>query len=454
MCGFWPTDSGFTHNRSVIIGNFGTFMTQLFRINWFKLSLLCASSLFFVACDDSYKSTVAVRTNAEQTPEQKIETLRKLAETGDANAQANLGFMYTNGEGVPKDAVKAVEWSQKAAAQGNAYAQANLGFIYMIGEGVPKDAVKAVEWYQKAAAQGHAHAQANLGKSYYHGKGVPKDVVLGYAWLNLAAASGIATEVRSLLEQHIPPASIAEAQSLSSNWKKGQLIAREGKSATRDTSPSVAAGALRKQGSGTAFLVSMAGIAITNHHVTDGCKEVRVQGRDGVAKLLVSDTVNDLALLQVAGPIKASAAIHADLSKLRQGEDVVVYGFPLDSLLSSGGNFTPGVVSAMTGLGNNSNQIQITAPIQPGSSGSPVLNKKGEVVGVVSMKLSDSVMIKATGQIGQNVNFAVSGQTLRTFLDANQVSYTSGSGFFSREKNTADLAEDARKWTLLVECWK
>lgn len=131
----------------------------------------------------------------------------------------------------------------------------------------------------------------------------------------------------------------------------------------------------------------------------------------------------------------------------------MVFGFPLNSLLSSGGNLTPGVVSAMTGLGNNTNQIQITAPIQPGSSGSPVMNKKGEVVGVVSMKLSDSKMAKATGSIGQNVNFAVSGQTLRTFLDTHKVEYRSG-GVLSFEKSTADLADEARKWTLVVECWK
>jgi len=123
-------------------------------------------------------------------------------------------------------------------------------------------------------------------------------------------------------------------------------------------------------------------------------------------------------------------------------------------VLSSGGNLTPGVVSALTGLGNNTNQIQITAPIQPGSSGSPVLNKKGEVVGVVSMKLDDKKMVKATGQIGQNVNFAVSGQTLKTFLDTHKVEYRSGGGLLSFEKNTADLADEARKWTLVVECWK
>lgn len=117
------------------------------------------------------------------------------------------------------------------------------------------------------------------------------------------------------------------------------------------------------------------------------------------------------------------------------------------------GNLTPGIISALTGLGNNTSQIQITAPIQPGSSGSPVLNKKGEVVGVVSMKLSDSKMAKATGQVGQNVNFAVGGQTLKSFLDAHKVDYSKG-GFMSFDKSTADLADEAKKWTTVVECWK
>ncbi len=81
------------------------------------------------------------------------------------------------------------------------------------------------------------------------------------------------------------------------------------------------------------------------------------------------------------------------------------------------------------------------------------MNKKGEVVGVVSMKLSDSKMAKATGSVGQTVNFAVNGQTLRTFLDTHKVDYRSGGGFFSRDRSTADLADEARKWTL-VECWK
>ncbi len=115
---------------------------------------------------------------------------------------------------------------------------------------------------------------------------------------------------------------------------------------------------------------------------------------------------------------------------------------------------TPGTISALTGFGNNTNQIQITAPIQPGSSGSPVMDKKGNVIGVVSKTLDDGEMTKATGQVGQNVNFAVNGQTVRTFLDANKVPYKTGGGFLSLEKSNADIADEARNWTVLLECWK
>lgn len=384
------------------------------------------------------------------------EWFQKAAEQGYAKAQVYLGLRYVLGDGLPKNAAKAVEWFQKAAAQGDAQAQTLLGDMYGEGDGVPKDIAKAAEWYQKAAAQGYETAQAQLGFMYREGNSVPVDLVLAYAWVNLAAADrrDDATKLRSRFEAELSKVELAEAQRLSSGWKKGQILVREGQPTTAKSNPAAPASVLVKQQTGSLFVVSKTGHAMTNQHVIQGCTELRIEGRDGVVKKVTEDAANDLALVQIPGAVKATAAIVADPAKLRQGEDIVVFGFPLYAMLSSGGNLTPGVVSAISGLGNNTNQIQITAPIQPGSSGSPVLNKKGEVVGVVSMKLDDEKMVKATGQIGQNVNFAVSGQTLKTFLDTHKVEYRNGGGLLSFEKNTADLADEARKWTLVLECWK
>ncbi len=382
---------------------------------------------------------------------QAVVWYRKAAEQGHIDAQSKLGFMYKYGLGV-KDEQQAVVWFRKAAEQGHAGAQLFLGMIYENGEGVPKDEQQAVEWYRKAAEQGHASAQESLGVMYAQGQGVPKDEQSAYFWLLLASAQGNQHHVknRDIVERRLSPAQRAAAQADARNWKP-----KKGTPGFVDfDKPESASGSLVKKGTGTVFIVSKEGYAITNHHVVGGCSELRVEGREGVAKLVTTDEVNDLALIKVPGNISATATIAADPSKLRQGEDIVVFGFPLNAVLSSGGNLTPGVVSALTGLGNNTHQIQITAPIQPGSSGSPVLNKKGEVVGVVSMKLDDKKMVKATGQIGQNVNFAVSGQTLKTFLDTHKVEYRSGGGLLSFEKSTADLADEARKWTLVLECWK
>ena len=75
-------------------------------------------------------------------------------------AQYNLGFMYTNGEGVPRDNAEAVRWYRLAAEQGYAKAQLNLGGMYALGRGLPQDDAEAVRWFRLAADQGYAQSAA------------------------------------------------------------------------------------------------------------------------------------------------------------------------------------------------------------------------------------------------------------------------------------------------------
>jgi len=388
-------------------------------------------------------------------PAKALTLFQRAADNGSPEAQYAMGHIYHDGLGVPVDLAKAVELFQKAADANDAIAQYELGRCFLNGDGVPRDSSKGAVWIQKAAQQGNADAQTLASWMYFNGEGVPKDKVLGYTWSNISAASGnkVALNNRDIYEFQLSRDEKAEGQRLASNWKKGSALTREAGQGTASGVSASQGTLLTKQSTGTAFIVGKFGMAITNHHVIDGCKEVRAEGKDGVVKVKASDAVNDLALVTLTVQSTETAPILSDPSKLRQGDEVVVFGFPLNSVLSSGGNLTPGVVSAITGLGNNTNQIQITAPIQPGSSGSPVLNKKGEVVGVVSMKLSDARMAKATGQIAQNVNFAVGGQTLKSFLTSQSVDFSTGSFRFF-EKSTADLADEARKWTVMLECWK
>jgi TPR repeat protein len=120
-----------------------------------------------------------------------------------------------------------VDSLKKEAAQGDADAQFTLGFLYSKGEGVPQDHAEALKWFRLAAAQGHAKAQYNLGAMYGNGQGVPQNYVQALKWLTLAAATfptepehGQAVQARDLVAARMTPAQIAEAQKLAREWQK------------------------------------------------------------------------------------------------------------------------------------------------------------------------------------------------------------------------------------------
>ncbi len=168
-------------------------------------------------------------------------------------------------------------------------------------------------------------------------------------------------------------------------------------------------------------------------------------------KVLDVDARNDLALLKSA-KVSSTAGVFRGGQGVRTGETIVVAGFPLPNLLSSDLNVTTGTVSALAGPGNDRHLIQITAPVQPGNSGGPVLDQSGHVVGVVVARLDAVKLVQRTGRLPQNVNFAISEGTVRAFLDANNVPYEVEPS--DKPLPTADIAAKAREFTVRVECWK
>ena len=112
----------------------------------------------------------------------------------------------------------------------------------------------------------------------------------------------------------------------------------------------------------------------------------------------------------------------------------------------------PVVSSALTGPKDTFGLIQITAPVQAGNSGGPLLDTSGNIVGIVVGKANADSFAKVTGQLPENVNFAIKASTAREFLDAMEVGY--GIGSSARERSPADVAADAGEFTVPVECWK
>jgi S1-C subfamily serine protease len=203
---------------------------------------------------------------------------------------------------------------------------------------------------------------------------------------------------------------------------------------------------------GSGFVVSSDGHIVTNQHVVDGCVgdiQGNLTGEAPVKlRLVSSDETNDLALLQASGSFKDVAPIKA--TAVHSGESVVAIGYPFHGLLTSDFTVTTGIISSLSGILNDTRYLQISAAVQPGNSGGPLLSSSGEVVGVVAAKLNALKFVKATGNIPENINFAIKTGALRDFLDNSVVAYQTSD--LKSELKTADVARTARSFTLLVSC--
>jgi S1-C subfamily serine protease len=142
--------------------------------------------------------------------------------------------------------------------------------------------------------------------------------------------------------------------------------------------------------------------------------------------------------------------VFRDGPQARLGESVIVIGYPLGGLLGSGPQVTTGNVSSLIGPGDDTRSLQFTAPTQSGNSGGPLLDGDGAVVGVVSSKLNVVRVHEMTGDIPQNVNFAIKAGLARSFLEAAGVVYQSRAPRPAR--TAADIAAEARDFVVKIEC--
>ena len=382
--------------------------------------------------------------------QQAMRWYKKAAEQGYADAQFYLGVMYSEGEGVPPDYQQAAQWFRKAAEQGDSSAQFNLGLAYSNGEGVLQDYGEALRWYRQAANQGHAAAQNNLGLKYEYGEGTAQDYVQAHKWYNLAASAATdqesrerAVKNRNSVERRMSSTQIAEAQRLAREWTP-----------TTDTSSDVSldARASSLASSGSGFVVSRQGHILTNEHVVENCPSLRItlEGEQKELTIVATDKKNDLAIVKLPQPLSKVAAFR-DGRNIRAGDQVVAVGYPLHGLLASEASVTTGIVSALAGIGNDTRFYQVTAPVQPGNSGGPLLDKGGHVVGIIVSKLDALAMARITGDIPQNINFAVKDAVAKLFLESHGVRYEKAVS--GKEFQAAEIGETAKQFTHLIECY-
>jgi len=424
-------------------------------------------------------------------PAEAVRWFRLAAAQGNGYAATNLGAHYEKGLGVTKDLAEAKKWYRQAAEQGIAYAEFRLGAIiieteqdmkqgvkwfraaaaqglppaqmalgvaYELGQGARHSDALAAKWYEVAAEHGESGAQGRLAAFYERGQGVDVDLEEAYFWYVVALKDPRDPnrkrdeEGRKRVAAQLTKSQIANAERAVSDWHPMDVEIGKSSRSKRKASAKRHGQEPELFATGTGFFVSRAGHLLTNNHVVEGCSEMRVSG-DGhttPAKVIATDPQRDLALLQVT---RASpTATFRDGKKLRPGENIVVVGFPFQGLLTSDPIVTTGIVSALAGMHNDRREIQISAPVQPGNSGGPVLDASGRIVGVVVAKLDSLRVARATGAIPENINFAVSGDEAQAFLREHRIKLELAPP--GADLSTAAVADQALAVTVRLECWK
>lgn len=182
---------------------------------------------------------------------------------------------------------------------------------------------------------------------------------------------------------------------------------------TQDSAPSP------QQKGGTGFFVA-AGLIATNWHVVENSERIEAildDDRTVRVELLTQDRHNDLAILRVRNPQP-----HTVLKVMDQpaglGANVFTVGFPQVQILGAQPKLATGVISSLSGLQDDATQYQISVPVQSGNSGGPLVDGRGQVVGVVAAKLNAAKVYRETGDLPQNVSYAVKSIHLHQLLQS------------------------------------
>lgn len=361
----------------------------------------------------------------------------KAAEANDVNSQIELAQIYRDGgieiydgkvftcdNSVAKDPNEAVKWYTKAADQGNSVAAENLACIYSDGEGVPKDGLAAVKWYRKVLLKGDSNATKvayfDLELLYENGDCVPKDEIEALAWGYLAQASGNQMSSTSELESRLGPQASLIAQQRSKELS-AELDKEKGEQSNAlditSGNTTTANGQNQPKAFGSGVFISADGLFLTAAHVVEGSTSVQVITQKGTlnAKIIQMDRANDVALLKCDGTFVPVTVKPSGGVKL--GQTVFTLGYPDIQIQGLSPKMTKGEISSLAGLQDDPHEWQISVPVQPGNSGGPLFDEQGNLIGLIEAKLDAVAMARATGDVPQNVNYAVKSAYVMPMLD-------------------------------------
>ena len=421
---------------------------------------------------------------------QAVNWYRQAAGQGHARAQFGLGLMYADGAGVVRDNVQAYAWFNLAAARGDERVQqlAKRRKAMLHEEMTSTQIIEAqllsgviVDRIDRAAGVDRPQPSPSAttptpphdGQIQTPGTAVPSPLpaIVRQSQIYLAAlgydpgpADGLlGKRTRTAVQRFQRHAGLAPTGQISE-----ELLRLLQASITQEQARQAGDATAKPEttGSGSGFVVNRAGEILTSQHAVERCADAGATITFGDtshhAVVQAQDAENDLALLVADSDASCAwwsptcsamfdrPASFSELPRASLGAEVAVAGYPLKGLLASTLNVTRGNVSSLTGLGNEAKWLQISAPVQHGNSGGPVLDKAGNVIGVVTAKLNAVRTAQETGDVPQNVNFALKGAIVRSFLEIHGIEYSRRP---SNEVLTPeDLATLAHGFTVAVTC--
>jgi len=194
--------------------------------------------------------------------------------------------------------------------------------------------------------------------------------------------------------------------------------------------------------SGTAFFINNRGHLLTNNHVVEGCSlsKITYKNNDYDAKLIATDKTLDLALLKAE--LKPKTFFNFSKDETKKLNTIYVAGYPLGKGLSDDLKISSGIVSSLKGFEDNSNEIQIDAPINSGNSGGPIINENGDLIAIaVSGMAKDQT---------EGINFGIKSSAAERFLKSNDINFNKS--LYSRSKNKEQLRNILEEGTVYTYC--
>jgi len=192
-------------------------------------------------------------------------------------------------------------------------------------------------------------------------------------------------------------------------------------------------------GSGTGFFINRDGILLSNYHVIQGCASVSLY-HNGVkypSNIIASDKTNDIAI--ISSTKKSNQYFRVDKDGPSLLEEIFVAGYPLGLKVSNSLKVSSGRVSSLAGFGDNYANFQLDAAINPGNSGGPIINKKGNVVGIAVAYLPSA----------QGFNFGIKSSTVNSFVNSNKINFSVPNMTEMSNKELSKLMNEA---TVFIEC--